>query len=214
MIREELAARGLPAELQWLPVVESGFKPRAFSWAAAAGMWQFIYDTGKRYGLQRSGWVDDRFDPHKATPAALGYLGDLYAMFDDWFLALAAYNCGEYRRTPRDQPDGETGLLDHAAAQGNTELRAQVPRGGAFDRKRGEIRRGLAGDAPAPPRRRGARRQVGHPEARRRPACHAAGRSQGAQFRYTLRRDAARRLYAARAPRRGFDPSRQSRRAS
>ncbi len=97
MIREELAARGLPNELQWLPIVESGFKPRAYSWAAAAGMWQFIYDTGKRYGLQRSGWVDDRFDPHKATPAALAYLGDLYGMFDDWFLALAAYNCGEYR---------------------------------------------------------------------------------------------------------------------
>ena len=97
MIREELAARGLPIELQWLPIIESGFKPRAYSWAAAAGMWQFIYDTGKRYGLTRSGWVDDRFDPHKATPAALGYLGDLYGMFDDWFLALAAYNCGEYR---------------------------------------------------------------------------------------------------------------------
>ena len=97
MIREELAARGLPVELQWLPIVESGFKPRAYSWADAAGMWQFIYDTGKRYGLRRSGWVDDRFDPHKATPAALAYLGDLYGMFDDWFLALAAYNCGEFR---------------------------------------------------------------------------------------------------------------------
>jgi membrane-bound lytic murein transglycosylase D len=97
MIREELAARGLPIELQWLPIIESGFKPRAYSWADAAGMWQFIYDTGKRYGLRRSGWVDDRFDPHKATPAALAYLGDLYGMFDDWFLALAAYNCGEYR---------------------------------------------------------------------------------------------------------------------
>ena len=97
MIGEELAARGLPNELQWLPIVESGFKPRAYSWADAAGMWQFILDTGKRYGLRRSGWVDDRFDPNKATPAALAYLEDLYGMFDDWFLALAAYNCGEYR---------------------------------------------------------------------------------------------------------------------
>ncbi|MCY3772416.1 MAG: LysM peptidoglycan-binding domain-containing protein [Gemmatimonadetes bacterium] len=97
MIREQLAALGLPIELQWLPIIESAFKPRAFSWAAAAGMWQFIYDTGKRYGLKRSGWVDDRFDPYKATPAALAYLGELYGMFDDWFLALAAYNCGEYR---------------------------------------------------------------------------------------------------------------------
>ncbi len=97
MIREELAARGLPIELQWLPVIESGFKPRAYSWAAAAGMWQFVYDTGRRYGLSRSGWVDDRMDPYKATPAALAYLGELYGMFDDWFLALAAYNCGEFR---------------------------------------------------------------------------------------------------------------------
>ena len=97
MIREELAARGLPRELQWLPVVESGFKSRAYSWADAAGMWQFIYDTGRRYGLNRSGWVDDRMDPYRATPAALAYLGDLYDMFDDWFLALAAYNCGEFR---------------------------------------------------------------------------------------------------------------------
>lgn len=125
MIREELAARGLPGELQWLPVVESGFKPRAFSWAAAAGMWQFIYDTGKRYGLQRSGWVDDRFDPHKATPAALGYLGDLYAMFDDWFLALAAYNCGEYRVL---REINRTGKRDYWTMRLPRETRNYVPK--------------------------------------------------------------------------------------
>ena len=97
MIRNELALKGMPQELQWLPVVESAFKPRAYSWADAVGMWQFIYETGKRYGLTRTGWVDDRMDPYKATPAALGYLSDLYDMFDDWLLALAAYNCGEAR---------------------------------------------------------------------------------------------------------------------
>lgn len=97
MIRNELARRGMPQELQWLPVVESAFKPRAYSWADAVGMWQFILDTGKRYGLRRNGFVDDRMDPYKATPAALSYLSDLYDMFDDWFLALAAYNCGEAR---------------------------------------------------------------------------------------------------------------------
>lgn len=97
MIRKEIALHGLPRELQWLPIIESGFKSRAYSWADAAGIWQFIYDTGRRYGLNRSGWVDDRMDPYKATPAALAYLGDLYDMFDDWFLALAAYNCGEMR---------------------------------------------------------------------------------------------------------------------
>lgn len=97
MIRRELTVHGLPRELQWLPIVESGFKSRAYSWADAAGLWQFIYDTGRRYGLTRSGWVDDRMDPYKATPAALAYLSDLYDMFDDWSLALAAYNCGEMR---------------------------------------------------------------------------------------------------------------------
>ncbi len=97
LIRNELAARGMPQELQWLPAVESNFKPRAYSWADAAGMWQFIMDTGKRYGLSRSGFVDDRMDPYKATGAALDYLSDLYDMFGDWHLALAAYNCGESR---------------------------------------------------------------------------------------------------------------------
>jgi membrane-bound lytic murein transglycosylase D len=97
MIRNELALKGMPQELQWLPVVESAFMPRAYSWADAVGMWQFIYETGKRYGLTRTGFVDDRMDPFKATPAALGYLSDLYDMFDDWQLALAAYNCGEGR---------------------------------------------------------------------------------------------------------------------
>lgn len=125
MIREELAARGLPPELQWLPIVESGFKPRAFSWAAAAGMWQFIHDTGKRYGLQRSGWADDRFDPIKATPAALAYLGDLYTMFDDWFLAMAAYNCGENRVL---REINRTGNRDYWKMRLPRETRNYVPR--------------------------------------------------------------------------------------
>ncbi len=125
MIREELSARGLPVELQWLPVVESGFKPRAFSWAAAAGMWQFIYDTGRRYGLNRSGWVDDRMDPYKATPAALAYLSDLYDMFDDWFLALAAYNCGEYRVL---REINRTGKRDYWTMRLPRETRNYVPK--------------------------------------------------------------------------------------
>lgn len=125
MIREELAARGMPPELQWLPVVESGFKPRAFSWASAAGMWQFIVDTGKRYGLKRSGWVDDRFDPIKATPAALDYLGDLYTMFDDWFLAMAAYNCGENRVL---REINRTGKRDYWTMRLPRETRNYVPK--------------------------------------------------------------------------------------
>lgn len=97
MIDQELGARRMPSELRWLPVVESNFKPRAYSWADAAGLWQFIVDTGKRYGLQRSSWVDDRMDPYKATGAALDHLSALYDMFGDWLLAIAAYNSGEAR---------------------------------------------------------------------------------------------------------------------
>ncbi len=125
MIREELAARGLPRELQWLPVVESGFKSRAYSWADAAGMWQFIYDTGRRYGLNRSGWVDDRMDPYRATPAALAYLGELYDMFDDWFLALAAYNCGEMRVL---REINRTGVRDFWKLRLPRETRNYVPK--------------------------------------------------------------------------------------
>jgi membrane-bound lytic murein transglycosylase D len=97
MVRRELAIRGLPQELQWLPIVESAYHPLAYSWANAAGLWQFIPETGKRYGLTQTSWVDDRMDPYKATSAAVAYLSDLYDMFGDWLLALAAYNCGEER---------------------------------------------------------------------------------------------------------------------
>lgn len=97
MIRRELALRGLPGELQWLPVIESAYHPLAYSWANAAGLWQFIPETGKRYGLSRNSWVDDRMDPYKASQAASAYLDDLYDLFGDWLLAIAAYNCGEAR---------------------------------------------------------------------------------------------------------------------
>ena len=97
MIRRELALRGLPGELQWMPVIESAYHPLAYSWANAAGLWQFIPETGKRYGLSRNSWVDDRMDPFKASQAASAYLNDLYDLFGDWLLAIAAYNCGEAR---------------------------------------------------------------------------------------------------------------------
>jgi len=86
---------GLPEELSWLPLIESGFKVRALSRARALGLWQFIPSTGYKFGLKRNDWIDERLDPEKATAAAIAYLKELHQIFGDWATVLAAYNCGE-----------------------------------------------------------------------------------------------------------------------
>ena len=94
IFEEALEAYNLPLELKYLPVIESALNPKAVSRVGATGLWQFMLSTGKRYGLEINSLVDERRDPVKASWAAAHYLSDLYKIFDDWSLVIAAYNCG------------------------------------------------------------------------------------------------------------------------
>ena len=97
MMKEIIREYGLPEDLVYLSLVESGYNPHAYSWARAMGLWQFISSTGRLYKLKRNWWIDERKDPVKSTHAACRFLGDLYKQFGSWELAMAAYNGGPGR---------------------------------------------------------------------------------------------------------------------
>ena len=128
MIDHILDEEGAPRELRYLAMIESGLNPRARSWAGAVGMWQFMAATGRMYGLGVDGFVDERRDPEKATRAAAQHLNDLYEEFDDWHLAMAAFNCGGgcVRRALRrsGQPNGSFWDVYHHLPR---ETRGYVP---------------------------------------------------------------------------------------
>jgi len=116
MMQQILVRYGLPEDLVYLALIESGFSPKAYSVAKAAGPWQFIAGTGRRYGLRIDWWADERRDAEKSTHAAASYLRDLYGMFDSWPLAAAAYNAGEgkiQRAVTRYKSDDFSELIRH-----------------------------------------------------------------------------------------------------
>ena len=133
LVRGKLRERGMPEELLYLAMMESGFKPRAVSKVFAVGLWQFMSPTALQYGLRVDEWVDERRDPVRATDAALDYLEWLHGRFGSWYLAAAAYNAGPGRveRVLNLHAEGRTGdedvyweVLDHLPR----ETRDYVPR--------------------------------------------------------------------------------------
>jgi membrane-bound lytic murein transglycosylase D len=116
MMQKILVRYGLPEDLVYVALIESGFSPKAYSVAKAAGPWQFISGTGRRYGLRIDWWADERRDAEKSTHAAASYLRDLYGMFESWPLATAAYNAGEgkiQRAVTRYKSDDFSELIRH-----------------------------------------------------------------------------------------------------
>lgn len=129
MIREVFRAEGLPLDLAYVPLIESAFKPSALSRARAKGIWQFMEGTALKNGLQSDWYIDERAEPEKATRAAAKYLRTLYGMFDDWHLALAAYNGGpgRVRRAMRSSGRADFWSLSESTRYLPRETRDYVP---------------------------------------------------------------------------------------
>ncbi len=94
IFEQELDMEGIPDELKIIPIIESGLNPKAISSVGACGLWQFMLRTGKSYGLEADSFIDERYDPIKATKVACKFMKDLYKIYEDWTLVIAAYNCG------------------------------------------------------------------------------------------------------------------------
>lgn len=129
-IVEEIERRKLPMELALLPAVESAFDPGAVSRSRAAGLWQFVPNTGRGFGLRQDWWYDGRHDPYSSTFAALDYLEQLHKMFDgDWFIALAAYNAGPGTLRREIRKAKRKGLkTDYVSLKLRTETRRYIPK--------------------------------------------------------------------------------------
>ena len=119
LIEDKIREKNLPDELKYLCIIESALKPNARSRVGATGMWQFMRATARMYGLKMNNMVDERKDPYQSTEAALNYLSDLYEKFNDWTLALAAYNCG---------PGNVAKAIRRANSRDSWEIRPYLPR--------------------------------------------------------------------------------------
>jgi membrane-bound lytic murein transglycosylase D len=128
-ITSEVERRGMPSEIALLPMIESAFNPGAYSTSRASGIWQFIPSTGKNFGMEQNWWYDGRRDVIGATNGALDYLQKLHDMFDDWELALAAYNCGEGAVQRAQERNRKRGLpINYTSLKLPEETRNYVPK--------------------------------------------------------------------------------------
>jgi hypothetical protein len=131
MLQSILKENGVPEDLSYIALIESGLNPTVRSHANAVGMWQFIKGTATRYGLRVDWWIDERMDPEKATHAAAKYFKNLYGMFDSWYLAAASYNAGEGRVSRAIKRHGTEDFWELAALKKRSlhrETREYVPK--------------------------------------------------------------------------------------